>query len=1205
MKKQYLKTIRKNAAGALIVITSLMQPLASYGGSWQQSERGWQYNQDHEVIQGQWISDQGLWYHLDQDGWMQDGWHRDTDGHWYYLNRSDQGIAGSMRTGWYQDMDGSWYYLNPQTQAGAPLGAMRTGWIKDGDVWYFLGVDGRWLPARGNAGPGISDDESGSSYHSDDSESGEAEKEGGNTGKQPDGSDGEGGIDEGPGQSSGNENPGNSGNEDSDGDNDGESGNSGGVTEPGDDGRDSDGDGLTDMQETYYRTDSDNPDTDGDGLTDGEEVKLGTAPLRADTDADGIDDGEEIRLGTDPLRYDTDNDGLSDQEELLLETDPCNPDTNGNSILDGDELSEVILQAPDEDGFSGPAVEVLLPQKNNQTVTIEREDPETSIWAPKEMPGLIGAAYEFEADGEIEGASLTFYYPEELNDKEDFNPAIYFIDTLNQEMVELENQMLDRDRCMVQAGTDHFSMYALVDKSEQAKAWEVDIEQGEPDAFDSRIDVIFVLDESGSMVWNDPSKIRVSVCRDFLRALREGDRAGIIGFGSSSRLYQSLDSNLDSVSGNLDYISNHMGGTNISSGISRALEQFSPAVTSALSLVWNTATASEARTASDSEAEKNAEYEGEIFLIDDREIMWDNIMNELSATSSDSTTASNTATTSNASLQNQEYEEAAMKLIILLTDGSGTYSHTYTQAAIEQGIKIYTVGLGSSYNEALLKKIAADTGAKYYHADSAEELVKEFADLTTDAVDILTDSDDDGLSDYHEERIRLFNGTFIWLNKYVADMDDDGLLDGEEIVQTTDQYGRVFFKMHSHPNRVDSDGDEIQDAEDVRPLFFDIVPTLITDTRIEFNTGRSWNRFPALVTAYQYYHDAWGYMLDGGMRSALTMEECAVIADRISGNKNQKYAFEELQYIALMDVEGARVYLDDKTPELRKQLYESLVERESKTYRYQGRFASQMFVEVDEGTEGGFWSGKVIAEYDLNLSMRFYYMDPDGNDIFDAVVIYGSACTMAVLAAELSVVATANIEAIQYYCKNWGIKEGLSFYRTLGTGYVPNGILSQIQLQEEPGTVSSDSFTDKSVNHLKTVEGFNKTRGGIKGGHKKTSFFEYFNSKNQNVKVVSKTTDPHFPGLEHYEYQVAKGDGKGGYYPNDFVPNIYEKTLYTYSDDEIVAWGKEALNGRTIQVVNNGLYVKGTSNNGMKFEGWINSSTNELDSFYPVLNWTY
>ena len=37
------------------------------------------------------------------------------------------------------------------------------------------------------------------------------------------------------------------------------------------------------------------------------------------------------------------------------------------------------------------------------------------------------------------------------------------------------------------------------------------------------------------------------------------------------------------------------------------------------------------------------------------------------------------------------------------------------------------------------------------------------------------------------------------------------------------------------------------------------------------------------------------------MRSALTMEECAVIADRISRNKNQKYAFEELQYIALME----------------------------------------------------------------------------------------------------------------------------------------------------------------------------------------------------------------------------------------------------------------------------------------------------------------
>ena len=188
--------------------------------------------------------------------------------------------------------------------------------------------------------------------------------------------------------------------------------------------------------------------------------------------------------------------------------------------------------------------------------------------------------------------------------------------------------------------------------------------------------------------------------------------------------------------------------------------------------------------------------------------------------------------------------------------------------------------------------------------------------------------------------------------------------------------------------------------------------------------------------------------LDSGMHSSLTMEECGAIANIISSNDDSEFVYEELQYIALMDVEGARVYLDDKTQELREEIFESLVERESKTFRYQGRFASQMFVPVDEGTEGGFWSGKVITEYDLNLSMRFYYLDPDVNDAFDSIIIYGSACVMAMLAADLTVLAVTNLQAIKYYCKSWGIREGLDFYRTLGTQYVPNGILSQIQFYE-------------------------------------------------------------------------------------------------------------------------------------------------------------
>lgn len=166
-------------------------------------------------------------------------------------------------------------------------------------------------------------------------------------------------------------------------------------------------------------------------------------------------------------------------------------------------------------------------------------------------------------------------------------------------------------------------------------------------------------------------------------------------------------------------------------------------------------------------------------------------------------------------------KEEAMKIIVLLTDGQGSYNKIYEQMAIERGIKIYTVGPGKSYDEALPRKIAANTSGRHYKADNADELIQEFKNLTSDTIDIVKDTDNDGLSDYHEERIRLFNGQKIILNKNNPDTDFDRLKDGEEIVQRTDKYGRVFFKMRSHPNKKDSDDDNIDDSFDERPLFPD------------------------------------------------------------------------------------------------------------------------------------------------------------------------------------------------------------------------------------------------------------------------------------------------------------------------------------------------------------------------------------------------
>ena len=52
----------------------------------------------------------------------------------------------------------------------------------------------------------------------------------------------------------------------------------------------------------------------------------------------------------------------------------------------------------------------------------------------------------------------------------------------------------------------------------------------------------------------------------------------------------------------------------------------------------------------------------------------------------------------------------AYKYVIFLTDGNGSYSTSVTEDAVNNGIVVYTVGLGSGVNSSLLTSIATATG---------------------------------------------------------------------------------------------------------------------------------------------------------------------------------------------------------------------------------------------------------------------------------------------------------------------------------------------------------------------------------------------------------------------------------------------------------------------------------------------------------------
>lgn len=114
-------------------------------------------------------------------------------------------------------------------------------------------------------------------------------------------------------------------------------------------------------------------------------------------------------------------------------------------------------------------------------------------------------------------------------------------------------------------------------------------------------------------------------------------------------------------------------------------------------------------------------------------------------------------------------KEENQKKIILLTDGEGDYYSSTTQRAIDNEIKVYTVGLGSDVDEVLLETIASATEGKYYQIASSEDLLDAFKRVQDDTIGEgdTTDTDGDGLTDIIETTgFRVFTGEIIKTDPY-------------------------------------------------------------------------------------------------------------------------------------------------------------------------------------------------------------------------------------------------------------------------------------------------------------------------------------------------------------------------------------------------------------------------------------------------------
>ncbi len=511
---------------------------------------------------------------------------------------------------------------------------------------------------------------------------------------------------------------------------------------------DSDGDGLTDGFELFKLknivdpklrdTDKDSKndgdeDSDNDGLINSKEQQLGTNPLTDDTDNDGLTDQFETdQYTTSPNKYDSDADGLSDGSEYRLGTNPNNPDTDGDGIIDGLEVYKQVVK----DKNSKVDVEFTAEGDITNTVRINPIPEQSFIQKTKAM---VSQPIDITVEENFNKAKVSIPIDiSKVPDGDIENVKMFYFDENAMTMLPLDTQGVDLDKKIVWGETDHFTTFVLFYVPNWYTLWQVPLNKGERDTTGTskNVDIMFVLDSSGSMSWNDPFGYRKIAAKSFVDSLISDDKAGVVDFDGYARLAQGLTTNLTAVKAAIDTI-DESGGTNIGAGVSIA-------------------------------------------------------NNEL--------------------IKNGANEH--LKFEILLTDGEGSYNNSLTTQAIDNDITIYTIGLGSSVNDTLLKDIANQTGGMYFPVSSAEQLPKVFSRISEETGDVV-DNDEDGVPDDVEIKgLRDGFGNIHYTDPKNPDTDGDGLLDGQEVGDILASFYGEYYRVGSDPNDPDTDQDGLSDSEE-------------------------------------------------------------------------------------------------------------------------------------------------------------------------------------------------------------------------------------------------------------------------------------------------------------------------------------------------------------------------------------------------------
>ena len=213
----------------------------------------------------------------------------------------------------------------------------------------------------------------------------------------------------------------------------------------------------------------------------------------------------------------------------------------------------------------------------------------------KHIPGYLATAYDFSYTGDFDRANITFDFDAGLGNIRDtlhFRPRIYYFNETDGTLEELPNQKTgdNKDWVSVTATTGHFSTYILLNKVEFDAVWNTEIRK--PQVTDDcrceaattatgnnfeNFDVVFAIDETGSMRENDPNNLRIEAAKQFIDLLaadKNSNRVAIYGFETSARQILGLTPlhDKEAIKTSLNTI-HSIGNTSIYSGFEAALRE--------------------------------------------------------------------------------------------------------------------------------------------------------------------------------------------------------------------------------------------------------------------------------------------------------------------------------------------------------------------------------------------------------------------------------------------------------------------------------------------------------------------------------------------------------------------------------------------------------------------------------------------------------